>query len=221
MVRDAAHTPSSLPARSLGWMISLILPVVLPSCTEATRPLSLKGRMISKVIIRHNLPEKANRENDARLRHFMSIREGRRYSTRLADDTIRSLFESGLIDNARLLAEEDGQSIRILVEVEDRPECGPCLPRFIGNTAFSDQRLAKVIRPRLKEPITESDLEAARQKLEHHYREWGYKQVRITINDERWGKRSIENFAFEIEEGPKTLPWYEGLLRSPGHATPP
>lgn len=177
--------------------------------------------MISKVVIRHNFPENANRENDERLGNYMSIREGKRYSNELAEDTLRSLYESGLIDDARFLVEEDGQSIRIFVEVEDRPRIGPCLLHFIGNTAFSDLKLAKVISPSFKNPITESQVESARQKLEHYYRGWGYKQVCITINYVRWGKRSVQDLVFVIEEGPRTPPWYEGLFRPSEKATAP
>ena len=177
--------------------------------------------MISKVIIRHNLRENATRENDGRLRNFMAIREGKRYSNELADDTIRSLWESGHIDDARLLVEEDGKSIRVVVEVEDRPRMGPCLLHFIGNTAFSDLKLAKVISPSFKGPITESQVEAARLELEQFYCRHGYKQVRITINYERWGKRSVQDFVFVIEEGPRTPPWYERLFKAPKKATAP
>lgn len=175
--------------------------------------------MISKVIIRHNFLENANRENDERLRNYMRIREGKRYSNELAEDTIRSLWESGHVDDVRLLVEEDGQSIRVFVEVEDHPPFGPL--RFVGNAAFSDLKLARVIQSSLKRPVTEDMIEIQRRELEQFYRRQGYKQVHITINYEHWGKRSIQNFVFAIEEGPRTSPWYEGLFRPSEKATAP
>lgn len=176
--------------------------------------------MISKVIIRHNFPENANRENDERLRNFMTIREGKRYSIDLANDTIVGLFESGLIDDARLLVEEDGQAIRVLVEVEERQRCGP-RPSIVGNTVFSDQKLFRSIQPTLALPITELHAEAAREELEQFYRQHGYKHVSITIDYEHWGKRSVQDFVLVIQEGPRTPPWYEGLFRPSGKATAP
>lgn len=205
--------------RRLGWSISLVLTAGLPSCAVAPKPVSYEGRMISKVIIRHNLRENATRENDGRLRNFMTIREGKRYSYELADDTIRSLFESGLVDDARLLVEEDGKSIRVFVEVEERPRCGPS--PFIGNTAFSDQKLALVIQPTFKGPLTEKMIEIGRGKLEQFYRRHGYKQVSITIDYEHWGKRSVQDFVFVIEEGPRTPPWYERVFKAPEKVTAP
>ena len=208
-----------MQACRLGWSIGLILSAGLPSCAVAPTPVSYEGRMISKVIIRHNLRENATRENDGRLRNYMTIREGKRYSYELADDTIRSLWESGHIDNARLLVEDDGKSIRMIVEVEERPRCGPS--PFIGNTAFSDQKLALVIQPTFKGPLTEKMIEIGRGKLEKFYRREGYKQVRVTIDYERWGKQSVQDFVFVIEEGQRTPPWYEGLFRTPEKAMAP
>jgi outer membrane protein assembly factor BamA len=179
--------------------------------------------MISELIIRHDLPENANHGQDRLLRRFMKLREGSHYSTELADQDLVALFESGLIDDARILAEPRDKSIRLIVEVRERQRCGPCQRGFIGNTAFSDQKLAKVISSRLKGLFTESKLEEARQELERYYRRWGYKQVHITIDYEHWGKRSVQDFVivFVIKEGPRTQPWYEGLFRPSEKATAP
>ena len=217
---SSSRSRFSALARRLRWNIGLILFAALPSCGVAPTPVSYEGRMISKVIIRHKLAEDANRENDGRLRNYMTIREGKPYSYELADDTIRSLWESGYVDDARLLVEEDGKSIRVFVEVEDRPGFGPC-PSIMGSKAFSDLKLWLIVKDTLTRPITESQVEFASQKLEQFYRRHGYKQVSIAINYERWGKRSIQSFTLEIEEGPRTPSWYEGIFRSPEKATAP
>jgi outer membrane protein insertion porin family len=175
--------------------------------------------MISNLIIRHNLPENATRENDQRLRNHMTIREGKRYSYELADDTIRGLYESGLIDDVHLRFEEDGQSIQVTVEVVGRPRWGP--PLFIGNTVFSDQKLARVLKPAFKGQLTERTIEIGREKLVRFHRQHGYNQALITIDYEHWGKRSVQDFVFVIEEGPRTPPWYEGLFRPSEKATAP
>lgn len=149
----------------------------------------------------------------------MKLREGIPYSDKLADHDLVALFESGLIDDARFLAEPDDESIRLIVEVQERPTCGPC--PFIGNTVFSDQRLATVIRPCFTKPITKPQVEAARVTLERYYRKWGYKQVHIDIDYEHWGKRSVQDFVLKIQEGTRTPPWYERLFQSSEKATTP
>ncbi|MEI7927189.1 MAG: hypothetical protein WCH40_01465 [Verrucomicrobiales bacterium] len=136
----------------------------------------------------------------------------------MADDTIRGLYESGLVDDARLLAEEDGQSIRVFVEVEDRPGFGPC-PCIMGNEAFSDPKLWLVVKDTITRPTTETQVEVARQKLEQFYRRYGYKQVRITIDYEHWGKRSLQDFIFVTQEGQITPPCHEGPFRTPENRT--
>ncbi|OYV07402.1 MAG: hypothetical protein CFE26_01165 [Verrucomicrobiales bacterium VVV1] len=219
MVRKSARTPSFSPVRRLGWLIALVLMAGLPSCTVAPKPISFEGRMISSVVIRHSLAEFATHDWDQRLLGYMKLKKGILYSNELADHDIRSLYESGYVDDVRFRVEEDGQSIRVFVEVEERPPFGPS--PFTGNTAFSDQELARVTRSSLKRPLTEDMIEIHRKKLEQFYRQQGYKQVRITINYERWGKRSVQDFVFVIEEGPRTPPWYERLFQSPGKATAP
>ena len=206
-------------ARRLGWSIGLILSAGLSSCAVAPKPVSYEGRMISSVVIRHNLPESANHSWDGHLRNYMKLKKGILFSEQLAEHDLRSLYESGYVDDVRIRIDEAGKSILVIVEVADRPRFGPS--PFVGNVVFSDQKLAHVTRSSLKRPLTEDMIEIHRKELEKFYHRQGYKQASITIDYEHWGKRSVQDFVFVIEEGPRTPPWYERLFRALENVTAP
>ena len=220
MVRQSPSIRSLSLDKRFEWLIPLVLSVGFSSCTVAPKPTSIEGKIISSVVIRHSLPERASHAWDRKLCSYIKIKEGIPYSNELADDSIRSLFESGYVDDARLLAEEDVRSVRMIIEVEDHPAMGPG-PSIVGNTAFSDLKLFRLVRPIFKGPILEIQVEAAREKIQQFYRRENYKQAKVTINYERWGKRNIQEFVLIVEEGPRTPSWYEGIFRSPEKAAAP
>ncbi len=208
-------------APCFGWLHTLILFAGLCSCAVDPKSNILEGKLISSVVIRHSMQERATHEWDRHLRSYMKLRTGIPYSSELAEHDIRSLYESGYVDDARLLAEEDGQALRIIFEIKDDPGCGPNNFSIIGNAAYSDLKLGLVLKSVIKNPITETQVMAARDELEEFYHRHGYQQAHITIDYKHWGERSIPDFVLVIDEGLRTTPWYEALFQLSGNTMAP
>lgn len=177
-------------------------PKAKPKPPHAARkdPHDIEGKLISEVQIRFVGPATVD---EARLRNLISTKVGGRYSNERVDTDIKDLYESGYTDDVRVLAEPAGEELRIIYEVFSRGLIGPgSSPKgsFVGNTAFSDERLATESGLAVGKKITPDSLAEARKKLEAYYRSYGYSQAKVEL---AWDG---EDFSFQIEEGPKTAP---------------
>jgi len=75
-----------------------------------------------------------------RLRSLIKSLPGTKYSAEKVDADIGSLYYSGYVDDILVDTKPAGDSVRLIIVVTIRPLCGPS--GFIGNRAFSDQKLA-------------------------------------------------------------------------------
>ena len=103
------------------------------------------------------------------------------------------------MDDVRVLAEPADGALRLIYAVTPRPPFGP--PFCIGNTAFSDKRLAEASGLSENDLITVESLEAARKKIRAHYVMHGFADVEVVCR--AWDGRSPrpEDYIFEVDEG--------------------
>ena len=80
-----------------------------------------EGKNISEVAIRYT---GAKTVDEARLRNLMATKAGTVYRAESLDNDIKSLYESGLVDDVRFLAEPVGGSVKLIAEVTTRPGLG-------------------------------------------------------------------------------------------------
>lgn len=158
----------------------------------------VEGKNVSAVVIRF---AGAASVDEARLRSFISMREGEPYSTEKSNNDIGSLYQSGLINDVRVLAEPDGNSIRVIYEVTTRGTI--VAVGFAGNTIFSDQKLAKETKLKVGGALSDEAILSARRNLEAYYRGYGYPDVQITHRTQPSEAGQGEDLIFIIEEGGK------------------
>ena len=158
----------------------------------------VEGKNVSAVVIRF---AGAASVDEARLRSFISMREGEPYSTEKSNNDIGSLYQSGLINDVRVLAEPDGNSIRVIYEVTTRGTI--VAVGFAGNTVFSDQKLAKETKLKVGGALSDEAILSARRNLETYYRGYGYPDVTITHRTQPSETGQGEDLIFIIEEGGK------------------
>ncbi|MDB4618008.1 hypothetical protein OAH35_01595, partial [bacterium] len=73
--------------------------------------------------------------NEERLRGHMAVAPGKKYSQTMLDGDIRTLYESGLVDDVEFFAEDVAGGVKVIAELVTRP-----LIRgvgFDGNVKFS------------------------------------------------------------------------------------
>jgi len=155
----------------------------------------LEGRTIRGVIIRYKGPQTVNEEL---LRNRMSMKAGSKFSAENLDKDVQGLYESGLVDDVRILAEPAGEQINLIAEVITRPTISGV--GFVGNDSYGDQKLAKETKLSSGGVISDAQILEARRNLEQFYTNQGYPDVTIShrIQAESAGGAAV---VFLINEG--------------------
>jgi outer membrane protein insertion porin family len=179
------------------WCFLFLIIFGLGSCAAPVRVEDVEGKTVSKVIIRYVGPKHVE---EKRLRTYIGTTTGSRYETERTDDDIKALYESGLVNDVRVLAEPKRRGVEVIFEVTARARMGPVL--CVGNTAFSDQRLAKQAGFRIGQKLDRPKIMAAARKVEAYYHANGYSEARVSVLFEKdFGINPDAIFQFLVEEG--------------------
>jgi outer membrane protein insertion porin family len=157
-----------------------------------------EGKNISDVTIRYN---GAKTVDEARLRNLMATKAGTTYRAESLDNDIKSLYESGLVDDVRFLAEPVGGSVKLIAEVTTRPGLGGV--GFVGNTIFTDQKLAKESKMKAGGALSDEQILEARRNIEKYYQGYGYPDVTVSHRTQATGQAGLSDLIFVIDEGSK------------------
>lgn len=158
-----------------------------------------EGKNITEVSVRYR---GAKTVDESRIRNLMSTKAGSVYRAERLDNDIKTLFESGLIDDVRFLAEGVGANgVRVIADVLTRPATGGV--GFVGNTVFSDQKLAKETKLKAGVALSDSAILEARRNIEAYYQGYGYPDVIVTHRTQASGQPGLSDLIFVIDEGGK------------------
>ncbi len=157
-----------------------------------------EGKNISEVVIRYS---GAKTVDEARLRNLMSTKSGTIYRAENLDNDIKSLYESGLVEDVRFLAEPVGNSVKLIAEVTTRDALGGV--GFVGNTIFTDQKLAKESKMKAGGALSDEQILEARRNIEKYYQGYGYPDVTVTHRTQATGQSGLSDLIFVIDEGQK------------------
>lgn len=157
-----------------------------------------EGKNISDVSIRYIGSKTVD---EARLRNLMVTKSGSVYRAENLDNDIKTLFESGLIDNVKFLAEAAGEGVRVIAEIQTRPAINGV--GFVGNTIFTDQKLAKETKLKAGGTMSDAEILEARRNLEKYYQGYGYPDVLISHRTQSTGQEGLSDLIFVIDEGSK------------------
>lgn len=177
----------------------LILFCVLPLGVATVGAQDFEGKTISEVEVRYR---GAKTVDEARIRNFMSTKAGQKYSSEKLDEDIRTLYESGLVDDVRFLAEPQGAKVKLIAEVTTRPGLGGV--GFVGNTVFKDAKLAKESGLKGGSSLSDEQILQARRKIEAYYEGYGYPDVMVTHRMQETDRAGVADLVFVIDEGGKS-----------------
>ena len=159
-----------IPRKSL--LLALIF-MLISAVTSSAQ--DFEGKNISSVVIRYS---GAKTVDEARIRGHMAVRAGQKYSASRLDEDVRTLYESGLVDDVRFFAEPLGSSVKVVAEVKSRAQVVAI--GFLGNQKFSDRKLAGVTKLKAGGVMSDEAILSARRKVQDHYRGFGYADVTVT-----------------------------------------
>lgn len=176
--------------------LALLLAFAGPGATFAQEE---DGIRITSIEVQYSGPETISRE---RVLAQMRTKVGQTYSDGIAEQDIRTLFDTGLVQNVRIFGEPDGASgVKVTVALQTRAIVNEI--EIQGASAISAKALRKKIKVKVNEPLNEHVLGQAKQDIIEAYRAKGYNEIevdyRIDLNEARGTSRAI----FVINEGTK------------------
>ena len=173
--------------------------LVFNSCAVPIRVEDAEGKAVSKVSIRYVGPKTIDED---RLRTHIRTTAGSRYVSERVDEDIKALYESGIVNDVRVLAGPKRNGVEVIFEVQTRGVSHA--PIFVGNTKVSDQRLWRETGLKFGEPIDRPSIETAARKVEAWYHSHGYPDTKATVRYREWGTDDPWDFQILIEEAPGT-----------------
>ena len=173
--------------------------VLMLGSAATSQAQNFEGKKITSVNIRYNGPRTVD---EARLRGFMSTRAGQQYSASRLDDDVRSLYESGLVDDMRWFAEPVGSGVKLIAEVKTRAKI--VAVGFLGNTKFSDKKLAKVTKLKAGGVMSDDAILTARRNIQDHYRGFGYPDVTVTHRIQPTNTPGTAELILIVDEGARS-----------------
>ncbi len=184
--------------KSLIHRFALLTFVFFAATSGVLRAQDFEGKNITEVSIRYS---GAKTVDETRLRNLMSTKAGTVYRAENLDNDIQTLFESGLIDDVKFLAEAAGEGVRLIAEVKTRPAINGV--GFVGNTVFTSQKLAKETKLKSGGTLGDAQILEARRNLEEYYSGYGYPDVLISHRTQATGQDGLSDLIFVIDEGMK------------------
>lgn len=184
-------------AQTVGRVLGCVL-VLGAACVGTVRGQDFEGKSVTGVEVRINGPRTVDEE---RLKAFIQLAPGTTYKSDTIDNDIKSLYDSGLINDVRVLAEPVGGGVRVVYEVSPRE--GVIAIGFIGNSVFSDTKLAKASKMKAGGALSDQAILEARQNIEQHYMDSGYPDVNITHRIQASPSGNGSELIFVIDEGAK------------------
>lgn len=185
-------------AKSILSRFSLMTFVILTFSSGISVAQDFEGKKISEVSIRYVGKKTVD---EARLRNLMSTKAGSIYRSENLDNDIKTLYESGLVDNVKFLADSAGDNVQVIAEIQTRPAINGV--GFVGNTIFTDQKLAKETKLKSGGTMSDAEILEARQNLEKYYQGYGYPDILISHRTQATGQEGLSDLIFVIDEGSK------------------
>lgn len=174
------------------------------------------GKKINSVQVRYS---GAKTVDEARIRNLMSVKTGQKFNAEKLDDDIRSLVESGLVDDVKMSGENRGSGMGLIVEVVTRPALAGV--GFAGNANFTDKKLLKELKE-LKPgaPLSDAAIFEARQSIEKFYQDFGYPDVVVSHRLQSTDRKGYSDLVLTVDEGVHTEVYkihFQGNNTFPSH----
>ncbi|MBK1827734.1 outer membrane protein assembly factor BamA [Haloferula rosea] len=157
-----------------------------------------EGKNVTGVDFRYDGPKTVD---EARLRNYIQLRQGSTYKTDTIDSDIKALYESGFVNDVRVLAEPVGSGVRVVYAVVPREVV--VAVGFVGNTVYGDSKLAKASKLKAGGALSDQMILEARNNLENYYRDAGYPDVSISHRVQPSETGQGTDLIFVIDEGGK------------------
>jgi outer membrane protein insertion porin family len=183
-----------LRAALAGGLIATVSSVVMSGSLQAQSSgvEQISGGEIEEIVI-----EGTQRIEPATVRSYLLVDPGDRFDPGVLNETLRTLFDTGLFADVRLSREND----RLIVEVDENPIINRIA--FEGNSEIDDETLRAEVELRPRVVFTRTKVQNDVARLTEVYRRNGHFGVQIEPTVVLLEQNRVD-LVFEIDEGPKT-----------------
>jgi len=130
------------------------------------------------------------------------VRPGQTYDQNAIDQSIRTLYETGLFDFIEARREPmEGEQVRVTFVIVPKYKVGNIA--FEGNEEISDRRLEEEVESEEGLPLNEVQVKRDRDAIFEYYQEKGYTFADVEYGINRDEDTGVGDITFEIEEGRK------------------
>src|SRR5437870_8043427 len=138
----------------------------------------------------------------ARVLAQMRTKIGLPYSDIIAEEDIRTIYNTGQVQNVRIFGQPEGDGVKVIVALQTRTMLNEI--QIDGATRISPKRLRKNLGVKLNTPLREEDLEKGREKIMETYQAHGFNDVEVTFRVEAIDAiRGTSRAVFTVNEGIK------------------
>jgi outer membrane protein insertion porin family len=155
--------------------------------------------IVRSIDVQYTGPATISRE---RVLAQMRTKVGLPFSNVIAEDDIRTIYNTGQVQNVRIFGQPEGDGVKVIVAVQTRTMLNEI--QIDGATRVSPQRLRKNLGVKLNTPVREEDLEKGRQKIVEIYQGRGFNDIDVQFHVEPIdATRGTSRVVYTINEGIK------------------
>ncbi|MCF4098557.1 outer membrane protein assembly factor BamA [Maritalea mediterranea] len=178
-----------LPSFILGLFLIFGAPLMPGALNEVVGVEAAQAQTVSRISVTGN-----QRVDDSTVISFLAVRQGQRATPQLIDESIDSLYQSGLFSSVKVFM--SGNTLN--VQVTENPIISSVL--FEGNQKFSDAQLSDMVNLSSRGVYTEAALQQDIRSIELAYDQAGFDNATVTARSEVQDNARVK-VTFEINEG--------------------
>lgn len=178
-----------LPSFILGLFLIFGAPLMPSAFNEVVGVQAAQAQTVSRISVTGN-----QRVDDSTVISFLAVRQGQRATSQLIDESIDSLYQSGLFSSVKVYM--SGNTLN--VAVSENPIISSVL--FEGNQKFSDAQLSDMVNLSSRGVYTEAALEQDIRSIELAYDQAGFDNATVTARSDVQDSARVK-VTFVINEG--------------------
>ncbi len=182
--------------RRSGWCalaaVAVTFTIAVPSSAQNGPPI------VRSVQIDYVGPQTISRE---RVLAQIRTKVGQPYSDVVVEQDIRSLYETGTVQNVRIFGQPEGNGVKVMVVIQTRAIVNEI--EIDGAQRISAKALRKKIDLKINGPLNEEQLEKGRQSIIDSYKARGYNDVAVKYRVDVAEARGTSRAVYTIDEGVK------------------
>ncbi len=170
------------------------------STPHASAQSELDGKTVTSISIKYRGVPTVTRQ---RILDNMSMKTGQKYSSEKIDEDIRNLVVKGLVDDVDILADTNGSTIKLIVEVEAQTNIVGI--GFRNNEKFTSKSLLKEVDFKPGEPLTDKLILEGKNKVLKKYNAFGFPDVVIQHSIQPTNRPGFSDLIYTVVEGQKSI----------------